>query len=106
MEKTRRVLVVESDFGWDDVGTWDALERTMPHDPQGNVTEGNPVLIDARDCIVYNEPGGEECAVAVVGVEGLAVIVSRDAVLVMPKSHAQEVRKAVAELKKREAKQI
>ncbi len=106
MEKTRRALVVKTDFGWDDVGTWDALDRTMPRDILGNVTVGGPAIIDSSDCIVYNEPGAEKCAVAVLGVEGLAVIVSRDGVLVMPKSRAQDVRKVVAELKRRNAKQV
>ncbi len=106
MEKTRRVLVVESDFGWDDIGAWDALQRTMPKDESGNIAVGDPVLVDARDCIVYNEPGPERCAVAVVGVEGLTVIVSEDAVLVVPRDRVQEVRKAVEELKRRGASQV
>lgn len=106
MERARRVLVVKADFGWDDVGVWDALDRTMPLDGNGNVTVGDPVLVDTRDSIVYNEPGADRIAVAVVGVEGLAVIVSGDAVLVMPKERAQEMRKAVAELKKRGAEQV
>ncbi len=106
MERTRRVLVVEADFGWDDVGAWDALDRTLPHDERGNVLVGDPVLVDTRDSIVYNEPGADRVAVAVVGVEGLAVIVSGDSVLVIPKDRAQEVRAAVAELKKRGAKQV
>ncbi len=106
MERARRVLVVEADFGWDDVGAWDALNRTMPHDENGNVTVGDPVLVDTRDSIVYNEPGAERMAVAVVGVEGLAVIVSGDAVLVVPRDRVQEVRKAVEDLKKRGAGQV
>lgn len=101
MERARRVLVVRSDFGWDDIGAWDALDRTMPHDGDGNIAVGGPVLLDSRDCIVLNEPGPAERTVAVVGVEGLAVIVSGDAVLVVPKDRAQEVRAVVAELKRR-----
>jgi mannose-1-phosphate guanylyltransferase len=99
MERARRVLVVRSDFGWDDIGAWDALDRTMPHDGDGNISVGGPVLLNSRNCIVLNEPGPKERAVAVVGVEGLAVIVSGDAVLVVPKDRAQEVRAVVAELK-------
>lgn len=101
MEKARRVLVVRSDFGWDDVGAWDALDRTMPRDGRGNVTVGGPVLVECSDCIVINEPGPLERTVAVVGGDGLAVIVSGDAVLVVPKDRTQEVRAAVAELRRR-----
>lgn len=106
MERARRVLVVEADFGWDDVGSWDALERTMPHDGNGNVAVGDPILVDVRNSIVYNEPGRERMAVAVVGVEGLAVIVSGDAVLVVPKERAQDARAAVTELKRLGKKQV
>ncbi len=106
MEKAKRVLAVRADFGWDDVGAWDALERTFPGDKKGNITVGEPVVIDSKNCIVYNEPGAEDMAVAVVGVEGLAVIVTGDGVLVVPKDSAQNVRKVVEELKKRNAKQL
>ena len=106
MEKAKRVLAVRADFGWDDVGAWDALERTFPGDKRGNITVGEPVVIDSKNCIVYNEPGAKDMAVAVVGVERLAVIVTGDGVLVVPKDRAQNVRKVVEELKKRNAKQL
>ncbi|MFC1528898.1 mannose-1-phosphate guanylyltransferase [Candidatus Latescibacterota bacterium] len=106
MEKTKRVLAVSGDFGWDDVGAWDALERTFPVDELGNISVGEPVLIDTKNCIVYNESGAEDMAVTVIGAEDLAVIVSDDGVLVVPKDRAQDVRKAVDELKKRNAKQL
>ena len=106
MEKSKRVLAVNGDFGWDDVGAWDALERTFPADEHGNISVGEPVLIDTKNCIVYNESGPDEKAVSVVGVEGLAVIVSDDGVLIIPKNRAQDVRNVVAELKKRNAKQV
>lgn len=106
MEKARRVVVTPADFPWDDVGSWDALDRTQAHDAQGNVAIGDPVLIDTQDCVVYNEPGGEKMAVAAIGVENLAIIVCEDGVLVTPKDRAQEVRKAVDLLKKRGARQL
>ncbi|MBT4482979.1 MAG: NTP transferase domain-containing protein [Candidatus Latescibacteria bacterium] len=106
MEKSKSVLAVSGDFGWDDVGAWDALERTFPGDEEGNVTVGEPILVDTRNSIVYNESGAEDMAVAVIGIEGLAVIVSDDGVLVVPKDRAQDVRKVVEELKKRNAKQL
>lgn len=106
MEKANRVLVLEADFGWDDVGAWDALERILPSDENGNVITGDPIVIDSRNCIVYNDSGSEKTAVGVIGVEGLAVIVSDDGVLVVPKDKAQDVRKVVSELKKRNSKQL
>ncbi|NQU43561.1 mannose-1-phosphate guanylyltransferase [bacterium] len=106
MEKAGKVLMARADFEWDDIGSWDALDRTREHDSDGNVAVGEPVLVDARDCIVYNEPGAKEMAVGVIGVEGLAIIVSRDGILVIPKERAQEVRLVVEELKKKQAKQL
>ena len=106
MEKARRVLVVRAEFPWDDVGSLDALARNLPADAGGNVALGDPILIDAKDNIVYNEPGAEEMAVAVVGVEGLAVVVTRDGVLVIPKERAQDVKQVVGELKRSGASQL
>lgn len=106
MEKARRVVVARGGFAWDDVGSWDALDRTQPHDSEGNVVLGDPVLVDTQRCVVYNAPGADKMAVAVVGVEDLAIIVSADGVLVMPKDRAQDLRKAVDVLKKRNAPQL
>jgi mannose-1-phosphate guanylyltransferase len=101
MEKAKRVLVIKGDFGWDDVGAWDALDRTLSPDEHGNITVGDPVLIDSENCIVYNEQGAGKMNVGVMGVEGLTVVVSDEGVLVLPKERSQDVRRIVAELKKR-----
>ena len=106
MEKARSVMVLETDFGWDDIGAWDALERTYLPDENGNVTVGDPVLIDTRNSIVFNDSGSEKTTVGVIGIDGLAVVVSDDGVLVVPKERAQDVKKVVSELKKRNSKQI
>jgi mannose-1-phosphate guanylyltransferase len=106
MEKARRVVVVRADYPWDDVGAWTSLDRTREHDAQGNVAEGWPVLIDTRNSIVYNAAGPAAVAVSVIGMDNVVVVVSPDGVLVVPKDRAQDVRHAVAELKKRGANQV
>ncbi len=106
MEKARNVVVAPADFDWDDIGAWDALDRTMARSEQGNVLVGDPVVLDTRDSIVYNEPGSGRCAVGVLGLDGVVVVVAGDAVLVMPKHRAQDVRRVVAELKRRGASQL
>ncbi len=106
MEKARNVLVVPAEFPWDDVGAWDALDRTLPHDADGNIAIGEPVIMNSTNCIVYNAPGSEHKAVATIGCEDLAVIVADDAVLVVSKDQAQDVKKALGELKERGAKQV
>ncbi|MEN6625707.1 MAG: sugar phosphate nucleotidyltransferase [Candidatus Sumerlaeia bacterium] len=106
MEKARHVLMARADFPWDDVGAWDALARSFPADAAKNVTIGDPILIDTRNSIVYNEPGAEKMAVAAVGVDNLIVVVSADGVVVIPRDRAQDVKKIVAELKLRKAGQL
>ena len=106
LENAKDVYVAPGRFQWDDVGSWDALERTLPSDTRGNVTLGDPILVDTEDCIVYNAPGAKQMAVAVVGCKDLIVVTTEDGVLVVPKSHAQDVKKAVIALKERGSAQL
>lgn len=99
MEKTEGIRVVPGDFGWNDVGSWAALGTIRPADAGGNVVDGEVVLADTRGSIVMSEPGAP--LVGVVGVEGLVVIATRDAVLVVKKEDAQDVKKVVEALKAR-----
>jgi mannose-1-phosphate guanylyltransferase len=101
LERSDRVMVVSADYPWDDVGAWTSLDRTREHDADGNVAEGEPVLVDTRNSIVYNEPGADAMAVGVVGMEDVIVVVSKDGVLVIPKDRAQDVRKVVDGLRNR-----
>lgn len=105
MEKASTVLVVPAIFPWDDVGAWDALERTMPVDVAGNVVDGDSVVIDCSGSVVYNA-ARKPIAVAAVGVKDLVIVVSDDAVLVVPKTRVQDVKQAVQELKDRGATQV
>jgi mannose-1-phosphate guanylyltransferase len=106
MEGARNVLVVPGRFAWDDLGAWDALDRSFPQDHHGNVTVGDPVLIDSEDCIVYNAPGAAKIEVAAVGLDNVVIVVAEDAVLVVRKDQAQKVKQAVAELKRRGSSRI
>ncbi len=106
LERAKRVVVVRADYAWDDVGAWTSLDRTRPHDADGNIAEGGPVLVDTRNSIVYNDAGPDAIAVSVVGMDNVVVVVSRDGVLVTPKDRAQDVRKAVEELKRRGGRQV
>ena len=107
MEKARKVLVIKAAFPWDDVGTWPALDRTFDHDEAGNVVVGDPVALDCRECIVYvDRESGSDKAVAVLGAEGLVVVVTDDAVLVAPKDRAQDIKHAVTALKERGSQQV
>ncbi|WP_049985079.1 mannose-1-phosphate guanylyltransferase [Halobellus rufus] len=93
------VAVVPVSFPWDDVGSWDAFERVLDADGDGNVTDGDVALrtIDAADNVVV----AEDAHVSLVGVSDLAVVAWDDRVLVVPKSRAQDVKSLVRSLEER-----
>ena len=90
------VFCVPGDFGWNDVGSWSALGELRPSDESGNtLATEHSVTIDARGNILY---GGGKKIIAAVGVDDLVIVATDDAVLVMPKSKAQQVRDVVKAL--------
>ncbi len=102
MERATTVYVVEARFPWDDVGAWDALERTLPGDPRGNVASGDVVLVDCEGTIVYND--SPLSVAGVLGARDMIVVLTQDALLVCPKSEAQRVRELVEQLRQRGGK--
>jgi len=95
MEKTDRAAVVEGTFRWSDIGSWDAILDIAPRDAAGNVLQGEALAVEARNCIVH----ADGRLAAVLGVEDLVVVATSDAVLVMPRARAQEVKDLVGSLK-------
>lgn len=106
MESARNVKLAKAEYPWDDVGSWLSLERTGEPDEHGNITIGDPVLVNSKNTIVYNEPGAQHMAVGVVGVDDVVVVVSRDGVLITSKRDSQLVRDVVRQLKDRGSDQI
>ncbi len=106
MEKAKNVLMVKGTFPWADVGSWSSIESTLEKDPQQNAVRGNAVLHNCEGCIIYNEATPNGITVGVTGLTDIVVVVTPDAVLVVPKDQAQDVRHIVAELKKRGAPQV
>ena len=98
MEKSDRIAVVPADFGWSDVGSFEALRDVRAQDARGNVAEGEAMIFDGKDNVVLGLPGRP---LAVIGVDDLIVVDAGDAVLVCRRDRAQDVRKAVDELKRR-----
>jgi len=99
MEKTDRAAVIPADIGWSDVGSWTALDDVSDRDTSGNVIVGNVIDIDSHDSIIY----AEKRLVATIGLKDVVVVDTPDATLVCSKDRAQDVKKVVAELKKRKS---
>jgi mannose-1-phosphate guanylyltransferase len=98
MERLDELATAVLDCGWSDLGSWEALAETMAAlEPGGNAERGQVVAVDAEDNLLWAEDG----VIAVLGVSGLAVVKSGDAVLVVPKERSQEVRRIVEELARR-----
>lgn len=95
LERVEDAAVVPAAFSWDDLGSWDALDRVLPQDDDGNVAIGEHVTVDAADNVVASD----DKHVSLVGVSGLAVVAYDDRVLVVPKGEAQRVRELVALLR-------
>jgi mannose-1-phosphate guanylyltransferase/mannose-6-phosphate isomerase len=98
MEKTTHTAVVEGRFRWSDIGSWDAVLEVAPHDTRDNATSGPVLAVDAKGCLVH----AEGRLTAVLGVEDLIVVTTPDAVLVLPRGRAEDVKTLVAELKKQD----
>ena len=96
MEKTERVALVPLDAGWDDVGSWNFLERLPASDEHGNRTRGDVMAIDAGGNLAHSSGR----LVALLGVRDHIVVETDDAVLVAPKDRAQDVGKAVQALRR------
>jgi mannose-1-phosphate guanylyltransferase len=106
MEHASEVVVVRADFPWDDISSWESLARQRPKDEDGNVTLGDPVLLDTSNCLIVNEPGAERMAVGILGASDLTVVVTEDAVLIAPNARVQDVRKLVARLREEGRRQV
>ncbi len=104
MERSRNVVVVRAGFPWDDLGAWDAWRRVAPRDEEGNATYGDPLLIDCRDCAVYEDAVRAGMHVAVIGMDGVIVAATPDGVLVAPVDRAQQVRDVAQMLKNEDAR--
>lgn len=94
MERTTRAVVLPVDFAWSDVGDWKEVWRLAAKDEAGVARTGPVVARDVKDCYLR----GEDRLVCALGVEGLTVVDTADAVLVAPIERTQEIKALVAQL--------
>ncbi|MVV47796.1 mannose-1-phosphate guanylyltransferase/mannose-6-phosphate isomerase [Pseudomonas sp. PB120] len=91
MEKTQRACVVPLTAGWSDVGCWSSLWEVNEKDANGNVTKGDVVIQDSKNCMIH----GNGKLVSVIGLENIVVVETKDAMMIAHKDKVQGVKQMV-----------
>lgn len=86
-------LVLHSDMGWSYLGTLYALKEAIDPNPQANVTKGLVIDTASEDCLIYNYETGK--LLVAVGLEGMIVVNTDDAILVVHKDHIPELKNVI-----------
>lgn len=97
MEKTKIGTVLPLDAGWSDIGSWDSVWQISKKDINGNVSQGNVVKEDSKNCYIR----GEKRLIAAIGVNNLIIIETADAILIADKKQSQKVKNVVNLLKEK-----
>ena len=95
MEHAKDIYIIPGAFGWDDVGSWLALERINSSNEFGNVVNGNVISIDTKNSIIH----GNEKLIATVGLKDIIIIDTEDALLICDKDSTQDIKKVIENLK-------
>lgn len=95
MEKADHIYTLPGTFGWDDVGSWLAVERIRKTNELGNVVSGNVITVKTKDCIIQ----GDKKLIATVGLEDIIVVDTEDATLICAKDSTADIKKVIENLK-------
>lgn len=99
LEKSDRVSLIPCDIGWNDVGSWHAVHEISAQDASGNALQGNVIALGCKNSLIR----AEKRLVAAIGLEGICVVETADAVLVSKSDQTQRVREVVDALERRGA---
>jgi mannose-1-phosphate guanylyltransferase len=102
MEKASNTLVIPGDFGWSDVGSWDALWEVSPRDERENALRGQAIAVDSHHCLVHSP----DKLVALVGVKDLIIVETADALLICKRGASQDVREVVERLEREQRREL
>jgi mannose-1-phosphate guanylyltransferase len=92
-----KVITVEADFGWSDVGSWAAVHRMLPHDQNGNAGNGKWLTLGAKNSLIC----AQDRLVVLLGMQDTMIVDTPDALLVGDIKRSQEVRELVDELNRK-----
>ena len=95
MEKTEKGVVLPSDFGWSDIGSWKSLYEYLPKDKNENVIGGDVRVANTQNCFIF----AQERFIAANHLQNLVVVETPDSIFVSDMEHSREVKSIVADLK-------
>lgn len=95
MEKTHLAYVLPANFGWDDLGDWNALERLFPEAGE-NINLANHISRGSQGCIVYCNDDQE--VIATIGLKDVVVVREGNVTLVVPKNSTQDIKLLLKQL--------
>ena len=95
MEKAKNIYILAGSFGWDDVGSWLAIDRFREGNEFKNIVDGNVITVDTKHTIIQ---GGKKL-IAAVGLKDLVIIDTDDALLVCDKNNTGDIKKVIENLK-------
>ena len=101
MEKTKRGVVLPSDFGWSDIGSWKSLYDFLPKNDDNNVVEGDVILKDTKNCFIK----GDDRLIVANELDNIVVVETPDTVFVSDLNNSKNVKSIVNELKKQGRKE-
>lgn len=96
MEKTQLACVLPANFGWDDLGDWNGVERLLKGD-QDNVELGTHISKDTKDAVIYASNKDE--VIVTIGLEDVVIVRDGNVTLVVNKNHTQDIKDLVKSLK-------
>lgn len=100
MERAKGLAVVPGEFGWNDVGSWQSAWELAERDANGNAVSAGSMALDGSNNLVRSLGSRKDKVIALLGVSDLVVVDTDDALLVLPRDRAQDVRLVVDSLKK------
>lgn len=101
--ETDKAVVLPADFGWSDIGTWQALKEGLQKSPADNVVEGKVFLYECKDNLIYNYT---DKLVTAIELNGLVVVNTDDVLLVCSKESMKGIKKVVTQFKQGKYKDL
>lgn len=99
MEKAKNLAVIPANFGWSDIGSWDVLDNLLQADEDGNRVSSNAVLQESTNTTIYSQALSKNRLIAALGLKNLIIVDTPDALLILDRSHAQNVKHVVEKIK-------